>query len=104
MAVSKSFIKALVLFQHVFNHLFGESLDCGLVSEPSLSSKQMNWHKLNMQICFTYFHQEFYLLPDSIKELAQGENQDKIVRLLTTLIDFAKERRGASNYHLLAKW
>jgi hypothetical protein len=38
-------------------------------------------------ICFNYLQQQFYLVKPSMKALAQGKNEEVIIKLLKNLIN-----------------
>jgi hypothetical protein len=79
----------IVMFQHLFNILNEESINCHLVNSPIYEEKLLNWNRVNAQICFNYFQQAFYLVSPTMKSLAKGNNEVAIIKLLKVLIEIS---------------
>lgn len=75
-----------ILFQHVFNILFDEQIDCKLRSSELIEDRMLNWNRINSIICFNYLQQKFYLVEPTMKALAQGKSSDSIFKLLKVVI------------------
>ena len=76
----------VVLFQHLFNILNEESVNCLLKKSNLYEDRLLNWNRINSAICFNYFQQAFYLVTPTMKSLAKGNNQTAICKLLRVLI------------------
>ena len=75
-----------VLFQHIFNILFDEHIDCKLKPSELVEDRMLNWNRINSIICFNYLQQKFYLVEPTMKALAKGSSSDSIFKLLKVMI------------------
>ena len=81
-----TWISVAVLFQHLFNILNEESVNCHLVKSNIYDDRLLNWNRINASICFNYFQQAFYLVTPTMKSLAKGNSSVAITKLLRILI------------------
>lgn len=82
------------LFQTLFNILYEESINCRIVKSQLVEDKILNWNRINVQICFNYLQQEFYLVSPTMKTLATGKSQKTILKLLRILINTSQSNFG----------
>ena len=85
------------LFQTLFNILYEENINCRLSTSKLEADKLLNWNRLNAKICFNYLQQEFYLVKGTMRNLAQGKNQQVILKLLRILINTSQSNFGDLN-------
>ena len=88
------FALSLDLFQKLFNILYEENVNCRLVKSALLEDKILNWNRINVQICFNYLQQEFYLVSPTMKTLAGGKSQKTVLKLLRILINTSQSNFG----------
>jgi len=48
----------------------------------SLEEKIQNWNKINMGICFNYLKADFYLVKGTISQLARGNSDSTVIKVL----------------------
>ena len=75
-----------IMFQHIFNILFDEHIDCKLKPSELIEDRMLNWNRINSIICFNYLQQKFYLVEPTMKALAKGSSSDSIFKLLKVAI------------------
>lgn len=78
----------------MFNYVCNESMNCQLVLSGRIQDKIQNWNRINMQICYNYFQQEFYFLPDTVAILASGMSEEKVCRALNVLFEVSAQQKG----------
>jgi hypothetical protein len=75
-----------ILYQKLFNHLFGTKIDCMLEESDTFEIKLVNWRSINTHIFKEYLQGEFVLEDEDIKKLAKadrgGGNSDAIFNVL----------------------
>ena len=91
---TNSFISFIELFQKLFNILYEENINCRLVKSIKEEDKILNWNRINVQVCFNYLQQEFYLVSPTMKTLAAGKSQKTILKLLRILINTSQSNFG----------
>ena len=71
----------------MFNHLWGENVNSNLHFHPANPrTYSNNWLKTNLTICQKYLSNDFYLKPETIQKLSQGNNAEIIQKVLNALI------------------
>lgn len=43
-----------IMYQHVFNALFDENINCQLKSSALVEERLLNWNRINSLICFNF--------------------------------------------------